>query len=203
MQLYADSPGRRAAQVTADIAAVVWIVVWTRVAVWLHDLVLLLAEPGAALESAGDSLDARVSDAADVVAGVPGIGDDLRQPFDVIAGAGADIAAAGARQQEVVSDVALALSALLLVIAISVVLVGWLPWRARWIARTRAARDLLAGNPDPSLFALRALSHRSLRQLQRVHPDPARAWRAGDPVATAALADLELAALGLRVRRPR
>jgi hypothetical protein len=90
-----------------------------------------------------------------------------------------------------------------LVVAVAVVLVAWLPWRIRWVQRTRAARRLLAAHADPALFALRALTNRSLRDLLRVHPDPARAWRAGDPAATAALAQLELAALGLRHRAGR
>jgi hypothetical protein len=71
----------------------------------------------------------------------------------------------------------------------------------RWVLRVRAAHRMLLDSADPALFALRALTNRPLRQLHRVHPDPARAWRAGDPAATAALAELELAALGLRPRR--
>lgn len=203
MQLYADTPGRRIAQVLADVTAMLWIGFWTWLAIWLRDLVLLLGEPGAVLESAGQTLSERVRDAADTVAGVPGIGDDLRRPFDVIAEAGVDIAGAGVRQQEVVADLALTLSTVVLVLAVAVVLVAWLPWRIRWVTRSRAARRLLVAHADPALFALRALTNRSLRDLLRVHPDPARAWRAGDPAATAALARLELAALGLRHRAGR
>jgi len=203
MQIYADTPGRRSAQLVADATALLWIGFWVWLAMWLRDLVLLLGEPGAVLESAGEALSERVSDAADTVAGVPGVGDDLRRPFDAIAQAGVDIAGAGARQQEVVADLALALSTAVLVVAVAVVLVAWLPWRIRWVQRTRAARRLLAAHADPALFALRALTNRSLRDLLRVHPDPARAWRAGDPAATAALAQLELAALGLRPRADR
>jgi len=201
MQLYADTAGRRTAQVVGDVIALGWIGLWVWVARRLRDLVLLLGEPGAVLEDAGDSMSARVIDAADAVAGVPAIGDDLRQPFDVIAEAGRDIAGAGARQQEVVADLALALSSAVLVVALAVVVVSWLPWRVRWVLRARAAQRLIGDAADPALFALRALTNRSLRQLHRVHPDPARAWRAGDPAATAALARLELAALGLRPRR--
>jgi hypothetical protein len=201
MQIYADTPGRRAAQVVGDVASVLWIWLGVWAAMRLHDLVVLLGEPGAVLEDAGNTMSARVGDAAEAVAGVPAIGDDLRQPFDVLAEAGRDIAGAGARQQEVVTDLAVALSAAVVVFAIALVVVSWLPWRVRWVLRVRATHRMLVDASDPALFALRALTNRPLRQLHRVHPDPARAWRAGDPGVTAALAELELASLGLRPRR--
>lgn len=47
------------------------------------------------------------------------------------------------------------------------------------------------------LLALRALTHRPSTALAAVHPDPAAAWRDGDPDVTARLADVALRALGL------
>ena len=50
----------------------------------------------------------------------------------------------------------------------------------------------------PDLLALRALTRRSTATLLGVAPDPAAAWRHGDAAVVAALAAVELAALGLR-----
>jgi hypothetical protein len=65
----------------------------------------------------------------------------------------------------------------------------------RAAASARAARSA-----DPDLLALQALTRRPTRLLLEVAPEPAAAWRHGDPVAVAGLAAVELEALGLRSR---
>jgi hypothetical protein len=126
------------------------------------------------------------------------VGDELRTPFEVVAGAGTSIAAAGQRQQDVVADVATVLSGLVLALALALVLLTWLPRRLAWVRRTSAARTLVQGGASSSLFALRALATRPLADLHRLDPDPAGAWQRGDRPVIEALAALELAALGLR-----
>lgn len=201
MKLYADAPARRAWQIATDLFAVVWVWSWVWAARKLHGLVASLAEPGIALEDAGNGLRDRLLGAADTVDGLPLVGDQLRGPFDVVADAGTAIAEAGQKQQDVVSDLALALAGLMLVLALAAILFTWLPLRVWWIRRASAARALVRESADPSLFALRALANRPLRQLHRVHPDPATAWRLGDQAVIARLAALELGELGLRPPR--
>lgn len=198
MKLYADAPVRRTRQIASDALAVVWVGVWVWAARTLHGLVASLAEPGVALEDAGNGLNQRVLGAADSVEGLPLVGDQLRGPFEAVADAGTAIAGAGQKQQDVVADLALALSGLLLVLALAIVLLTWLPLRVWWVRRASAARALVRESADPSLFALRALANRPLRDLRRVHPDPANAWRLGDQAVIARLAALELQDLGLR-----
>jgi hypothetical protein len=72
----------------------------------------------------------------------------------------------------------------------------WLALRVRWVLAARSA--LLAG---PDLLALRALTCRPTATLRRVAPEPAAAWRRGDDDVVAALAAVELGALGLRSQR--
>lgn len=198
MMLYADAPARRAFQVLADVLAVAWAVFWIWAARRLHAAVTSLAEPGVVLENAGNDLNERVLGAADAVEGLPVVGDQLRGPFEVVAEAGTAIAGAGQRQQDVVANLALGLSGLLLALALAVVLLAWLPRRIAWVRRAAAARSLLATGASPSLFALRALATRPLADLRRISPDPAGAWQHGDRPVIEALAGLELAALGLR-----
>ena len=51
---------------------------------------------------------------------------------------------------------------------------------------------------DLDLFALRAMAHQPLHVLARVDPDPAGAWRRGEPDVVDRLARLELRSAGLR-----
>lgn len=198
MKLYADTPARRSRQIVADVLALGWAVFWIWAATRLHAVVTSLAEPGIVLEDAGIGMNDRVLAAADAVDGLPVVGDELRTPFEVVAGAGTSIAAAGQRQQDVVADVATVLSGLVLVLALALVLLTWLPRRFAWVRRTSAARTLVQGGASSSLFALRALATRPLADLHRLGPNPAGAWQRGDQTVIEALAELELAALGLR-----
>lgn len=201
MMLYADSPARRALQVLGDLLVVSWALFWVWAARRLHATVTSLAEPGVVLENAGNDLNERVLGAADAIEGLPLVGDQLRGPLEVVADAGTAIAGAGQRQQEVVTNVALGVSGLLLALALAVVLLAWLPRRVAWVRRATAARALLAAGASPSLFALRALATRPLTDLRRISADPAGAWQHGDRPVIEALAGLELAALGVHPPR--
>ena len=46
MKLYADTPGRRAAQIVADLLFVFWLVLWVWVGNQVHDTTMALAAPG-------------------------------------------------------------------------------------------------------------------------------------------------------------
>ena len=72
----------------------------------------------------------------------------------------------------------------------------WLALRVRWVRTAASARTARAADPD--LLALQALTRRPTRRLLAVTPEPGAAWRGGDPEAVAALAAVELDALGLR-----
>ena len=56
MPLYAQHPALRARQVAADLGMLAWIVLWVLVARTVHRAVLVLAEPGRAVEDLGSSV---------------------------------------------------------------------------------------------------------------------------------------------------
>lgn len=91
---------------------------------------------------------------------------------------------------------ALWLGIALFVLPVLLVAVVYVPVRLRYARRSASARRLARTHPE--ILALRALAHRPLRLVTRACPDPVGGWRDGDPVAVRALADLELASLGLR-----
>jgi hypothetical protein len=196
--LYAQTPWRRARQLLADLLVIGWVVLWVRAGRRVYDVVGQLAGPGRTLEAAGSSLSESLTSAGDTVARVPLIGDDVRAPFTAAGGAADSIALAGIEVQQGVHQMALLLGLAIAAIPILLVVAVWLPVRARFVSRARAAGRILDSAADLDLFALRALATQPVRALARVSDDPANAWRRRDPEVVRALASLELRALGLR-----
>ena len=198
MTIYADLPGRRARQILGDIGLVVWIIMWIRIAVWLHDLVMNLAAPGLALAEGGTTLASNLDSAGQSLGDVPLIGGALQSPFDGMSGAAQAIADAGQAQADAVATLAMGLSITIAVLAILVYAIAWIPWRIAFIRRATAARVFIDADADLDLFALRAMARQPLHVLARITDDPAGAWRARDAEVVRALATLELRSEGLR-----
>ncbi|WP_436522639.1 hypothetical protein [Actinoplanes sp. HUAS TT8] len=198
MKLYADRMPTAVRQLVTDILVVLWVYLWIRVALWVHDVVEKLAVPGQKLETAGGGIADNLADAGGKVGRVPLVGDQLVKPFNGAADAARSIAEAGHQQQELVDKLALILPLMAIAVPLALVLFLWLPLRLRWIRRASTAlavRDEPAGR---DLLALRALASRPLGELAKLGPDIAQSWRAGDAAAVDALAELELKRLGLR-----
>ena len=199
MKLYADTPGRRARQLTGDLLVVGWIALWIWLVLELRNRLLRLRGPGEALERAGGSFSGALGDAGDRIGGLPVVGDDVSGALRRAGGAGDTVAEAGRSQQHAVEQLALWLPLLVLLLAAGIVLARWLPGRLAWARETTAATRSLSGPDAVEIFAVRALTHRSAAELAALPPATVTRWRAGDPDATAALAELELRALGLRL----
>jgi hypothetical protein len=195
VKLYAETAGLRARQLLGDLAVVVWTALWVWGGLTLYRLVEKLAVPGARLEQAGGGFAGDVAEIQQRVGRIPVVGNELQGPFGRLAGVGQTLADAGATQQAAVHQLALWLGIVVAAVPIVALLLAWLPRRVTWAREAGAASRLRLDGADLELFAIRAVANRSLRELHRVTPDPAGALRAGE---FAALADLELRALGLR-----
>jgi hypothetical protein len=202
MQLYARSPVQRTRQVAADLGMLAWILLWVIVARTVHGAVLVLAEPGRAVEELGRSVAGNMESAAGVAEDVPVVGDELSVPFDALADGGGSVTGAGQAAQDAVGTLATVLAVVLVVLPVGWLLLRWLPWRLRWAREAGAARTLLQGTPDLHVLAARALATAPLPRLAALPPGTGAAWQAGDPAAVRALADLELQRLGLRLPDP-
>ncbi|WP_151523440.1 hypothetical protein [Serinicoccus kebangsaanensis] len=201
MRWYADAPVRRTRQVAADLFVLGWVVVWVLVGRWVFGLVMTLAAPADPLRSAGTGLQTRMNDVAGRVTEIPLVGDDLQAPFTGAAGVGTDLVTAGDRLEGSVTTVAWLVSLLSAGTPILVVVLVWALLRLAWVRRARSLGGELDDPESVQLLALRALVRQHPRRLQRLVPDPVGAWTSGDPEALRALADLELAEVGLRARR--
>jgi hypothetical protein len=203
MRLYADRPDRRARQLAGDLGLLVWLVLWVGVARTVHGAVLVLAEPGRAVAELGRSMSESMGSASGVAEDVPLVGDELAAPFDALGRAGESVTSAGQSTQEAVHTLAAVLAVVLVVLPVGWLLLRWGPARLGWAREAGAVDRLLRsgaqGAPDLELLAARAMATAPLRELARLPAGTGAGWRAGDPGAIRALADLEARRLGVRL----
>ena len=198
VKLYADRLSTAIRQLLTDIVVVIWVYLWIRAGLWVHNMVEKLGVPGQKLQSAGSGIADNLADAGSKVGRVPLVGDQLVKPFNGAADAARSLADAGRQQQEIVGQMSVIMALVAVAVPLALVLFLWLPLRLRWIRRAgvaKAVRDQPAGR---DLLALRALASQPLNQLAKLGPDIAQSWRNGDAEAVDALAGLELRKLGLK-----
>ncbi|MEU8817799.1 hypothetical protein [Actinoplanes sp. NPDC048796] len=201
MKLYADRIPTAVRQLITDIVVVIWVYLWVRAGLWVHDMVEKLGVPGAKLESAGGGIADNLADAGGKVGKVPLVGDQLVKPFTGAADAARNLAEAGRQQQEIVDQMAVIMALAAVAVPLALVLLIWLPLRIRWIRRAGVATSVRNQPAGRDLLALRALAGQPLNRLAKMGPDIAQSWRNGDPEAVDALAELELRSLGLKGSR--
>jgi hypothetical protein len=202
MQLYAQHPVVRSRQLAADVGMLAWTVLWVLVARTVHGAVLVLAEPGRAVQDLGESVSGNMSSAADAASGVPVVGDELASPFRALADASDSVSGAGTAAQDAVGTLAFVLALVLVVLPVGWLALRWLPARLNYAREASAASRLVRGTPDLELLAARALATAPLPRLAALPEGTGAAWRTGDPAAVRALAELELNRLGLRLPDP-
>jgi hypothetical protein len=198
MKMYADTTGRRTAQILADVAVLVWVALWSWCGRVVHDTTLQLLGPAQRLESAGSTFGSTMQDAGSRLRQVPLVGEDLQGPFQRAAGTGTAIRDAGQQLGVAVGHLATVLGLVTAVVPIVLVVGVWLALRLRFVRRATAAQRFLDAAADLDLFALRALAGQPMHRLARVSDDPAGGWRSQDPAVVRALALLELRDCGLR-----
>ncbi len=198
MKLYADLPGRRTAQILADLAMLGWICLWAWVGRVVYDTTLALAAPGRQLQSAGSGFRDQMAQAGDAVRNVPLVGDTIAGPFRQAGGAGTTIEQAGTNLVDAVTNLATILGWVTALVPILIMGLIWLLLRLRFVRRATAAQRFIDSAADLDLFALRAMARQPMTRLAAVSDDPSGAWRRGEEATIRALALLELRDTGLR-----
>jgi hypothetical protein len=198
MKIYADRPDRVVRQLLGDVLVVILVYASVRLGMIANDKVAALAGPGQDAEDTARQVDGRMQDAAGQVGDAPLVGGTLAKPFEALAEASAALADSARAYQDTVADVARLTGLVLAGAPILLLLAVWLPLRLGWVVEASAASRLRrTGSAGAELLAVRAVASQPLRRLARVDPAVIKGWRAGDPVATEALAALELRSLGL------
>lgn len=201
MRWYADSPARRGRQILADVFVLAWLVTWVLVGRAVFAMVMTLAAPADPLRAAGTGLRDRMNEAGGQVTRIPVVGPDLVAPFAGTAGVGTDLVTAGDHLEASVRTVAWVVATLTAVTPVLIVLLLWALARLSWVRRAASLGKEVADPESQELLALRALVRQHPRRLQNLFADPVAAFRSGDPESLRALADLELADVGLRSGR--
>jgi hypothetical protein len=197
MRIYAQRRGQLAGQLAGDVGVLVWTVVWAVVGFVVDGAVAALARPVRETARTARDLAGQFGDAGTTAAQVPGLGDQLRRPFDAASGSLGDLVGTADRQAVTIERLATAMGWLVFLIPVTTVLLVWLPRRVRFVRRARAAQRFIDATPDLDLFALRAMANQPMHVLAAISDDPVRAWRAGDRRVIDALAEVELREAGL------
>ncbi|NBH08993.1 hypothetical protein [Amycolatopsis sp. SID8362] len=197
MQLYAERPIRRTAQLVSDLLAVLLVVLAVWLATSVYDQVLRLRAPGDGLVNAGTGLRGTFDGAANSAGGIPLVGDALANALHGGSNVGNQLADAGRRQIDAVESLAWWMAAIIVVLPVLTLVVTWLPLRWHFTRQATAAARLRAlGDEGLDLLALRALTTQPLRRLAS-GDDVATGWRERDRDVIEELAGRELARHGL------
>jgi len=197
MQLYAERPIRRTAQLVSDLLALLVVVL----AVWLgtsvYDEVMKLRAPGDGLVDAGTGLRGTFDSAAGSADGIPLVGDALAKALHGGSAVGTKLADSGRWQIESVGSLAWWMAAIVVALPVLTLVVTWLPLRWHFTRSATAAKHLRAlGDEGLDLLALRALTTRPLHRLAK-SGELATGWRERDRDVIEKLAAHELAGHGL------
>ncbi len=197
MVLYSDYAPARTRQIIADVIAVAVAALVIGIAAAVAGAIRALGAFGRDLEAAGLDFQSGLTDAAESLGGIPLIGEGIRGPFDLAAGAGGSVAEAGRQQQAFVELIAATTGWLIALLPLTVLAIGWLLPRIWFAVRKRRLQAMIAAGMSADTLAARAVARAPLRQLVAVHPDPAAAWRSNDPDLVRALAGVELRRAGI------
>ena len=181
-----------------DIGVIVWVVVWVALGVLMwHDVRAQtqlsgdVIKVGAAVKDTGQALG--------VVGGLPLVGGSIGDFAARIEKMGAEVAADGRDSQGGVERIAVIAGLGVGVLPAAMILFLYMPVRVRWRRYVGAVADALPGSSgDPAFeqyLARRAADTLRWDRLRALSDDPWRAIARGD---YRALADAELARLGLR-----
>jgi hypothetical protein len=203
MAIYASRPGRLAGQLIGDLFVLGWGVAWALVGVFVHQVVGVLAVPARETARTASRLVTNLKDAAEQASRVPGVGDDLRQPFDAASVTLGNVITSANQQVASIELLAVIAGWLAFLIPVAVVVAFWLPRRVRFYRQAKASQQFLDSSADLDLFALRAMASQPLYVLAGVSDDPVRAWRDGDRQVIDQLAEIELRRNGLRFPKDR
>ena len=199
MGIYASRPGRFVGQVFSDVFVVVWGVVWALAGIFVRQTIAVLATPARETARTAARLASNFTDAADQASRVPGVGDELRRPFDAASTTLGSLIASANHQVTSIERLSVIIGWFVFLIPVAVVVAFWLPRRIRFYRQARASQQFIDSAADLDLFALRAMASQPLYVLAGVSDDPVRDWRAGNREVIDRLAEIELRRNGLRM----
>lgn len=199
MGIYSARPARLAGQIVGDLFVLGWGIGCALVGIVVNQVIGTLAVPARETARTATRLMDNMREAAEQAARVPGVGADLRRPFDAASGTLGNVVTSANQQVASIELVALIAGWVVFVLPVALVVALWLPRRIRFYRQARASQLFLDSSADLDLFALRALAAQPLYVLAGISDDPVKAWREGDRRVIDALAEIELRRNGLKL----
>lgn len=199
MGIYAQRPAKLLGQLVWDVFVVLWGVLWWLLGALVKQTVSVVAAPAREVARTSGRLADDMRDAGIQAARVPGVGDQLRRPFDAAADTLNGLIGSANHQVTTIEHLATLAGWLVFLMPLSVVVAFWLPRRIAFWRRARAAQKFIDSGSDLDLFALRAMVSQPMHVLAAISDDPVGAWRDGDKTVIAKLAEIELGRSGLRL----
>lgn len=203
MKLYADTAGRRTRQIATDLLFLIWVLSWVAIGNSVHDGTMALADPGHRIDRSATSLGDSMTEAGDVLSGIPLVGNEAAAPFEKASDASESLAAAGRAEVAAVERLAFWLGLSIAGIPILVVAAFYVPRRVRFIRESPAAQCFLDSEAGEELFAWRAMANQPLSAVARITDDPVGAVRRSERDTIRQLAALEMRDVGLVPRTTR
>lgn len=202
MRLYPDLRARRVNLIARDLAVVLALVIFGKIALEVHAAVDRLAVLGDGVESAGGAVSTGFDAVADAVDGTPVVGGDIADALRGAGdGSGGEVEALGRGGAGAAHDLADLLGLLFFALPSALLLLWALPPRVRQIRRLNAAAQVLQDPASPErreLLAARAAFGLPYGTLLQYTADPIGDLQAGR---FDALVRAELEQAGLRPPR--
>jgi hypothetical protein len=202
IKIWSELHVARLKEQVADLATVVWLVVWGSIVWRLFVFLSSFAEAGRTIRSGGLTMVQGGSDLGDSLAGLPLVGSQVRDiARDAFGGAGRPLSDFGTQLEQFIFVVAIVLALLFALVTMGPWLARYLPWRWARLQRLRAAHQAIRTAPDIAdasikrTLAMRAVTRLDYSTLLEYTPDPLGDWASGR---NDRLAAAELASVGLR-----
>ena len=202
IKIWSELPVARLKEQVADVATLLWVVLWGSIVWRLFQFLASFAEAGRTIRAGGQTMVQGGLDLGDSLAGLPLVGSQVRDiARDALGGAGRPLSDFGTQLEQFIFVVAIVLALLLALVTMQPWLVRYLPWRWERLRHVRAAHRAIRSAPDVTdtsierTLAMRAVTRLDYSTLLEYTPDPLGDWASGrhDRLARA-----ELASVGLR-----
>ena len=204
MRIWSELRAQRLREMAADLATLVWILLWVNLGIRLYGGLAELSSVGTSIGDAGSGIQDAGSSIGDALSNIPLIGEGAGNVVDdALNTAGSPLVDAGASLEQLLLTIAALLGLLLVAVALVPWLNRYVPWRiARWQRLRAGARAIHRGATAPAvadadfqrLLASRAIHRLEYADLLDYTPDPYGDFMAGRHDR---LAEAEMASVGL------
>ena len=166
-KIWSETRVARRKEQVADLATLVWVVFWGNIAWQLFQLLAGFAQAGRTIHSGGQAMVQSGRDLGESLAGVPLIGEGVRDIVrNAFGGAGRPLSAFGTDLERFILVVATVLALLFALVTLGPWLGRYLPWRWERLRRVRAAHRAIRTVPKVGDLRIeRVLAMRAVTRL--------------------------------------